>query len=341
MHKDYHTKQTINLSIIIPVYNDASALQIFLPKLYEFCHSIDGYCEIILVDDGSQDDLLSVYQDNLQNLDKNLSLKLICLSRNFGKESALSAGLSHAQGELVSMMDADGQHPISVLMQMYDMLQQQHNIDMIAAIQANRPNESQLAKTLKKGFYHFIQDSRRYEIRPNAGDFRIMRKKVVQAILSLPERQRFMKGLYAWVGFQTVYLPFTADVRHAGDSKFNYASLFELALIGITSFSQKPLRWISRMGLLVSILAICYGLFIVLDTLIFGKDVAGWATVAAGIMFSTGIQLICLGVIGEYIGRLYEEIKQRPLYLISQTYDSDELIQKSNHQHNNNHSLDI
>ena len=219
------------------------------------------------------------------------------------------------------MIDADGQHPLPVLAQMLAMIEQS-DIDMVAGIQANRPHESRLAKTLKSSFYHFIQDSQRYEIRPNAGDFRVMNRKVLNALRSLPERQRFMKGLYAWVGFNTVYLPFTAANRDTGESKFNYGSLFELALVGITSFSQRPLRLISRMGFVVSALAFLYGLYIVIDTLIFGSDVAGWATVAAGIMFSTGIQLVCIGVIGEYVGRLYEEVKQRPLYLIDEVIES-------------------
>ena len=151
-----------------------------------------------------------------------------------------------------------------------------------------------------------------------------MNRKVVDALCALPERQRFMKGLYAWVGFNTVYLPFTAPSRGTGESKFNYGSLFELALVGITSFSQKPLRLISRIGFVVSALSFLYGLYIVFETLLFGNNVAGWATVAAGIMFSTGIQLVCLGVIGEYVGRLYEEVKQRPMYLVDKTVDSDD-----------------
>ena len=279
-------------------------------------------CEIIIVDDGSRDNLLEVVTDLVTTRPDNTVLHLIRLSRNFGKEPALSAGLAQAQGDIVAMIDSDGQHPLPVLKQMISMLEQS-DIDMVAGIQANRPHESRLAKTFKSSFYHFIQDSQRYEIRPNAGDFRVMNRKVLHALRSLPERQRFMKGLYAWVGFNTVYLPFTADNRGTGESKFNFGSLFELALVGITSFSQKPLRWISRMGFVVSALAFLYGLYIVVETLLFGSDVAGWATVAAGIMFSTGIQLVCIGVIGEYVGRLYEEVKQRPLYLISETISSE------------------
>lgn len=339
------------LSIIMPAYNDAEALQAFLPQVFEFAALIDTpnktsvhnenpssnnistddkriSCEIIIVDDGSSDNLVSAVTALMPNRPNNTELILLRLSRNFGKEPALSAGLAKATGNIVAMIDADGQHPLPVLAQMLNMIEQ-NNIDMVAGIQANRPHESQLAKTLKRSFYHFIQDRQRYEIRPNAGDFRVMNRKVVQALRSLPERQRFMKGLYAWVGFNTVYLPFTADNRGTGESKFNFGSLFELALVGITSFSQKPLRLISRMGFIVSALAFLYGLYIVIDTLLFGSDVAGWATVAAGIMFSTGIQLVCIGVIGEYVGRLYEEVKQRPLYLIDETISSESVNSES------------
>lgn len=333
------------LSLIMPAYNDAEALQSFLPQVFAFTAALPAHtndsaglksshqnslaneplanCEIIIIDDGSRDDVVGVVKRLMPICPLNTTLHLVRLSRNFGKEPALSAGLAIAEGELVTMIDADGQHPLSVLAQMLTMMAQS-DIDMVAGIQADRPHESRVAKALKGSFYHFIQDSQRYKIRPNAGDFRVMNRKVVLALRALPERQRFMKGLYAWVGFNTVYLPFTADNRDTGESKFNFGSLFELALVGITSFSQKPLRLISRMGFAVSALAFLYGLYIVIETILFGNDVEGWATVAAGIMFSTGIQLVCIGVIGEYIGRLYEEVKQRPLYLISETISSND-----------------
>ncbi len=325
------------LSVVLPAYNDVEALQNFLPDVIDFCHELGHRTEVIIVDDGSEDELVSMVNDFMLAIkqatasqdDWQVELQLLKLSRNFGKEPALSAGIAHSKGELVALMDADGQHPLAVLSQMLEMVNEQSQIDMVAAVQANRPNENKLARTLKAGFYHFIQDSRRYHIRPNAGDFRLMNRKVVNALLSLPERQRFMKGLYAWVGFNTVYLPFTADVRQAGDSKFNYKGLFELAMVGITSFSQKPLRWISRMGMIVSILAILYGIFIVFEKIFIGNSVDGWATVAAGIMFSAGLQLICLGVIGEYVGRLYEEIKQRPLYLVDEHLSSMDLLEQN------------
>lgn len=342
------------LSLIMPAYNDAEALHAFLPQVFTFAATLSAHndsaerqtshqdillskplvsCEIIIIDDGSRDNVVSVVKRLMPSCPPNTTLHLVRLSRNFGKEPALSAGLDIAEGQLVAMIDADGQHPLSVLSKMLTMMAQS-DIDMVAGIQADRPHESRFAKALKGSFYHFIQDSQRYEIRPNAGDFRVMNRKVVLALRALPERQRFMKGLYAWVGFNTVYLPFTADNRDTGESKFNFGSLFELALVGITSFSQKPLRLISRIGFVVSALAFLYGLYIVIETLLIGNDVEGWATVAAGIMFSTGIQLVCIGVIGEYVGRLYEEVKQRPLYLINETISNDDGKNSNNHNKN-------
>lgn len=310
----------LQLSVIIPAYNDADALQAFVPQLYPLLAAHRGKHEIIVIDDGSTDALLAAFEALRTDLPDNTALKLVRFSRNFGKEAALSAGLKLARGEAVVLMDADGQHPVSVLEQM--ITHYQRGADVVAAVQVVRDHERMLARWLKKRFYRFMQDSQRYQLKANAGDFRLMRRKVVDALLALPERQRFMKGLYAWVGFDTVYLPFEAAPRQGGRSKFQYRDLFDLAMVGITSFSLKPLRWISRMGIVVSLAAFLYGVYIVLDTLLTGGDVPGWATLSAGIMFSAGLQLVCIGVIGEYVGRIYEEVKQRPLYVIDEIYDS-------------------
>ncbi|UJF24433.1 glycosyltransferase family 2 protein [Suttonella sp. R2A3] len=307
-------------SIVIPAYNDAEALKLFVPQLYPLLERYQGQHEIVIVDDGSKDALLEAFEDLQETLPETVRLKLVRFSRNFGKEAALSAGLQAAQGEAVVMMDADGQHPVSMLEQM--ITHYERGADVVAAVQVVRDQERLFARWLKKRFYRFMQDAQRYQLKANAGDFRLMRRKVVDALLALPERQRFMKGLYAWVGFDTVYLPFNAAPRQDGSSKFQYRDLFDLAMVGITSFSLKPLRWISRMGIVVSLLAFIYGLFIVFDTLFTGRDVAGWTTLSAGIMFSAGLQLICIGVIGEYVGRIYEEVKQRPLYVVDEVYDS-------------------
>lgn len=321
----------INLSIVFPLYNDATSLSLFLPQAFSFLEKIKNKNEIIIIDDGSIENSRAILADAFKKTPSNVTCKLLKFSRNFGKEAALSAGLEKAQGQYIAFMDADGQHPISVLEEMYN-IHLNNKVDMVAAVQASRGHESYILKNYKKGFYRFIQDSKKYQIKPNAGDFRVMNRKVANALLMLPERQRFMKGLYAWVGFKTYYLPYQAEKRVDGVSKFNYSSLFELATIGITSFSLKPLRWISRTGIIVSIISILYGIYIILDTIFNGTDIRGWPTLAVGIMFSTGIQLIFLGIIGEYIGRIYEEIKQRPLYIIDEAIEINS-NEKDNSQH--------
>lgn len=313
--------EVIALSIILPAYNDAKNVALLLPKLYSFLDSRSENCEIIVVDDGSKDHLHDVFEKSLEMTPPKITLTLVQFSRNFGKEAALTAGLEEAQGQLVAMMDSDGQHPIAVLEEMLNVIQQA-SVDVVAAVQETRNHESVFLKFYKNFFYKIMQDSQRYKLEPHAGDFRVMKRKVVNALLDLPERQRFMKGLYSWVGFKTLYIPFQAEQRIEGKSSFNFSHLFELALIAITSFSVKPLRWISRMGFLVSIAAILYGIFIIADTMFFGRDLAGWPTLAVGIMFSAGLQLICLGVIGEYIGRIYDEVKQRPLYIVDRKWNS-------------------
>ncbi|WP_082783644.1 glycosyltransferase family 2 protein [Snodgrassella sp. CFCC 13594] len=192
---------TVGLTVILPVYNDASVVDVFLPVLFELTQKQSSVCEVLLVDDGSSNRqaLTDVYQKHAGGLPEHTALRLVRFSRNFGKEAALSAGLAQAQGNLVAMMDADGQHPVAVLQQMLD-LYHQTDVDMVAAIQATRAHESHLLRGLKRGFYRFMQDTQRYEIKPNAGDFRLMNRKVVNALLKLPERQRFMKGFTpGWV----------------------------------------------------------------------------------------------------------------------------------------------
>ncbi|MFC6052682.1 glycosyl transferase family 2 [Acinetobacter sp. Ac_877] len=320
-NNDVLDNRGIELSIILPAYNDAKNVDLLLPLLFTMLAKKQVNCEIILVDDGGKDNLYEVYEKHLNLTPINIEFNLIQFSRNFGKEAALSAGLKESQGKLVAMMDSDGQHPLSVLEEMLEAIQNPA-IDMVAAVQETREHENILLKLYKHVFYRFMQDSQRYKLEPHAGDFRVMKRKVVDSLLALPERQRFMKGLYSWVGFKTLYLPFQAQERLEGTSSFNFSGLFELAVIGVTSFSLKPLRWITRMGFLVSVIAILYGLFIIGDTLFFGKDLKGWPTLAVGIMFSAGLQLICLGVIGEYIGRIYDEVKQRPLYIVDKKWNN-------------------
>lgn len=314
------------LSVILPAFNEAENLALFVPQIIQTLEQDwSGTQEIIIVNDGSSDRTTEVFAELCQNTPASIQLKLLNFSRNFGKEAAVSAGLKASQGELTVIMDADGQHPLELLSQMHDLIQAGN--DVAAAVQVNRSKESWFKRIAKHYFYKLVADTQHFQIPANAGDFRMMKRKVVDVLLQLNERQRLMKGLYAWAGFKVVFLPFEAKERLAGTSKFSFSRLLDLALTGITAFSTRPLRWVSHIGLLISLGAILYGFYIVGDTLITGNRLAGWPTLAAGIMFLSGVQLICLGVIGEYIGNIYQEVKQRPLYVIdsiqSNTSDQD------------------
>lgn len=309
------------LSIIIPVLNEAKSIKLLLPRLQSILNTITPTWEVVIVDDGGNDDLALVCQEFINTTATNL--RLIVLSRNFGKEAAMSAGFSAARGDAVICIDGDGQHPPELIPEMVRLWQQGN--DMVVGVISNRKHESRVIGSIKKSFYKFLRGSDRFEITENAGDFRLMNRKVIQSLLALPERVRYMKGLYAWVGFKTAVLPFEVAERFAGDSKFNFGQLFELAVIGITSFSMKPLRLVSRTGMIISLLSIIYGLYIIVNYFVSGVEVAGWATLAAGLTLLSGIQLICLGLIGEYLGRLFDEVKQRPLYIVAQDLDFSDL----------------
>ncbi len=307
-----------SISVVIPVLNEARSLVQLLPSIAQVLAQSGLGWEIVVVDDGGTDNLREVIADFAQ-ADSTRNVQLVRLSRNFGKEAALTAGLEHARGDAVLCMDGDGQHPPHLLLEMIRLWQQGN--EMVIAVQRMRTSESLFLVKAKAIFYRLLQGEGRFKIPPNAGDFRLMDRRVVSALLRLPERSRYMKGLYAWLGFRTVTLPFDADPRWEGKSKFRFRQLSELALTGITSFSMKPLRMVSRIGFGISFFALMYGLYIVFETLFFGNPVSGWATLSAGIMLLSGIQLVCLGVIAEYLGRIFEEAKQRPLYIVADTVD--------------------
>ena len=312
-----HAART-SLSIVIPVLNEADAISLLLPNLAQTLSQCDIDWEIVVVDDGGSDQLEAVVTA-FEKQDRHRNLQLIRLSRNFGKEAALTAGLHAARGDAVICMDGDGQHPPRLIPKMLE--QWKLGYDMVIGTQQSRAAENKWLVWAKKKFYRFLQNGERFDIPANAGDFRLMDRRVVDALLQLPERTRFMKGLYAWLGFKTVIEPFDADARTAGSSKFRLRQLIELASLGITSFSMKPLRMVSGVGVLISILALGYGFYIIVETLIVGNSLSGWATLAAGIMLLSGIQLVCLGVIAEYLGRIFEEAKQRPLYIVDTAMD--------------------
>ena len=312
-------RPALALSCVVPAYNEAANLEGFLRALVPAVQALTADFEILVVNDGSRDDTHAV----AMRLVDELPVRYLALSRNFGKEAALSAGIDHARGNAVLLIDADFQHPLELLPEMHGLWQAGY--EMVYGVIADRGAESGAKRLGTDMFYRLVNSGSSVKVPPNAGDFRWMDRKVVDALKALPERNRFMKGLYAWVGFKTVALPFVPKDRAAGQSSFNLRRLGSLALLGLTSFTTLPLRVWSVIGGLVALLALGYGVWITLDTWLFGADLAGWPTLAAGIMLFSGVQLMSIGILGEYIGRIYDEVKQRPAYLIARDEDRSPL----------------
>lgn len=271
--------------------------------------------ELLLVDDGSEDGTLSKL---LAAQEQFPEIRILRLSRNFGKEAALTAGLDHALGDIVIPIDCDLQDPPELIIPMIE--QWRKGYDVVLAKRANRESDEALKRITAEWFYKVHNKIAATEIPENVGDFRLMTRKVVDALKQLPENQRFMKGLFAWAGFKTTTIEFRRAKRVGGESRFNSWKLWNLALEGITSFSTVPLRIWMYLGLLFSGLAFVYGSIIVVKTLLLGVDVPGYASILTSILFIGGIQLLGIGVIGEYLGRMYQEVKKRPVYLIDKEY---------------------
>jgi len=252
----------------------------------------------------------------------NPHIKLVGLSRNFGKEIALTAGLDHASGDVVVLLDADFQHPTDLLSNFLE--QWANGFDMVYGMRIDRESESYLKRNFARVFYWLMQKLTNIDLPNNAGDFRLMDRKVVNALKHFPERSRFMKGLYAWVGFKKIGVPYQVKDRKAGKSSWGFSRLAELAITGITSFSDVPLRIWGFIGFVISFISLLYAIYIAIVTLIYGADLPGFPTLAVAIMFFGGIQLLSIGILGEYIARIFTEVKQRPRYLIQMKAGFDE-----------------
>ena len=304
-----HTKL---ISCVVPVYNEDALIAEFVTALDKTLKELAYPYEIVLIDDGSRDNTLAI----IYQLRSQFPIRYIRFSRNFGKEKALSAGLDHAKGDAVILLDGDFQHPLELLAEF--IAKWEEGNDMVYAVRQNRADESWLKRTCAKAFYQLTSKINRINIPANAGDFRLLDRKIVNALQKLPERNRFMKGLYSWVGFKQVAIPFEVQPRKSGTSQWNFYSLLDLAITGITSFSAFPLRMIALGGMSVASLAMLYAIWIILSTFIFGIQTPGWATIVTTISFFGGLQLFALGVVGEYIGRVFDEVKHRPLYIIDE-----------------------
>ena len=300
------------LSVVVPAYNEAGALASTLDMIARHLAALVPHYESVVVDDGSRDATAQIAADSAERL----PVTLVRFSRNFGKEAAISAGLQHARGDVVVCMDADGQHSADLLGTM--LAHWREGWDMVYAVRADRAEQGLFNRLGSKLFYRMMNASGRLDIPPNAGDFRLMDRRVVDALLALPERQRFMKGMYAWVGFRSIGIPYTPLPRTAGMTTFNRLNLMRLAWTGLTSFSVLPLRMASLIGLLLSTVAFAYGLYEVIEKLLFGVDVPGWPTVVVSIMFFSGVQLLFIGILGEYLARVYDEVKGRPPYIVAE-----------------------
>jgi len=299
------------LSCVVPCLNEADNLDAVLDRLTEVLASLTPNWELIVVDDGSTDGTADRLRRDGADRPR---VRVLQLSRNFGKEAALSAGLRVAQGDAVISMDADAQHPPELLP---DLVRRwRDGVDMVYAVRTHRRDESRLKRWGARAFYGLLNAGDRFEVPPGAGDFRIMDRKVVDALMALPERTRFMKGLYAWVGFTTLALPYQPAPRSSGASRFSRWRLLRLSLDGLTAFTTLPLRAVSIAGMLLALAAFVYGAWLTVDYLLFGHPVSGWTTIVVGMMLFSGVQLVSLGIVGEYVGRIFDEVKQRPLYVV-------------------------
>ena len=300
------------LSVVVPAFNEAEALPIFHARLTAAMDRLGERWELIVVDDGSSDATAAVAA-SLRAVDPRLGL--LVLSRNFGKEIAITAGLDRARGQAVILIDADLQDPPELIPAM--VAAWRDGFDMVYAERADRSADGWLKRTSAAAFYATMRRFGPVALPPQAGDFRLLGRNVVDALLELREHHRFMKGLYAWVGFRACAVPCVRAPRAAGNSKWNYWKLWNLALEGITGFSVLPLKLASYLGLAVAGFACVFGGQLVARTLLFGNRVAGYPSLMAVVLFLGGVQLMTLGVIGEYLGRVFNETKRRPLYVVA------------------------
>jgi glycosyltransferase involved in cell wall biosynthesis len=299
-----------SLSCVVPCFNEAANLDRLLARLEDVCRVLDQPWEVVIVDDGSRDTTVQLARAWCMRP----GFRLVALSRNFGKEAAMTAGLRAAHGDAVVIIDADLQHPPELIIDM--IAKWRSGVDMVYAVRQDRAASGLSRQWGSRLFYGLVNASARYTLPRDAGDFRLMDRRVVDALLALPERTRFMKGLYAWVGFTTTAVPYIPDPRAGGVSSFGMLRLASMALDGMTSFTTWPLRAVSLIGAALAVLAFGYGFYLIVDHEISGNPVSGWTTIVVSLMFFAGIQLISTGILGEYIGRIFDEVKGRPLYIV-------------------------
>lgn len=304
----------VEISIVIPVFNEAETLAELFERLETTIATLQRNTEVILVDDGSTD---SSWLDIIHYLPNHFSLRCIALSRNFGKEAALTSGLQAVSGRAVAILDADCQDPPELLPEMLRAWEQ--GADVVNMKRRSRAGESWFKRKSAALYYRLLAILAEIPIPENVGDFRLLSRRVVDQVNRLSERNRYMKGIMAWPGFNQVTLEYERERRAAGNSKWNYGQLFCLSISGITSFSNRPLRLASWLGALVALSAFVYGFWVLLRTLIYGDPVSGYPSMILVILFLGGMQLTTIGVLGEYVGRVFTEVKNRPTYIVRET----------------------
>ncbi len=300
------------ISIVVPVYNEMEVLPEFHARISGVLDQLSLGAEVIYVNDGSDDDSLSLLNEIYE---QDARVAILDLSRNFGKEIAMTAGLHKAQGDAVIVIDADLQDPPELIPRLID--EWQKGYDVIYAKRARREGESAFKKLTAHLFYRLMRSIGQIKIPEDTGDYRLLSRRAVDALNTLSEQHRFMKGLFTWIGYRQKAVIYERDPRHAGESKWNYWHLWNFAIEGITSYSSAPLKLASYLGLLTALGAFSYGIFIIIRTMLYGDPVQGYPSMIVIILFLGGVQLMSIGVLGEYVGRIFTETKRRPLYFIN------------------------
>ena len=302
----------MKLSLVVPCYNEAENVAAFQDAVIQAFSNCGYDFEIVFVNDGSKD--ATMYQLKKLFAAQNCPVKVVSFSRNFGKEAAIYAGLKETSGEYVTLIDADLQQRPEIVLDMIKILDDQPEYDVVAAYQ-DRRGEGKVLSFFKKTFYKLVNKLSDVNLHADASDFRTMRRTVADSIIEMGEYHRFSKGIFAWIGFNTCFIPYTACARVAGESKWNFRKLFNYAVEGIIGYSTKPLRIATFLGGFTAVIAFLYLVIVVFEKLITGIDIPGYATIVVLILFLGSIQLFCIGIIGEYVGRTFEQSKNRPVYI--------------------------
>ena len=308
------------LSVIVPCFNEEGNIDLFYDETVKALGDLMPQTELIFVNDGSRDATITKLRALCERAE--YRVRVVSFSRNFGKEAALLAGLRASQGEFTSIIDADLQQKPSYIVEMLDILKEHPEYDAVAAYQEER-KEGFVLSLFKKAFYKVIDSLTDVKIMQAASDFRVLRRPVVDAILALPEKCRFSKGIFAWVGFETYYMPYVVEERASGTSKWNFWKLMKYAFDGIIAFSNKPLIMSSVAGLFITGLSLLYLIIIVVKTILWGDPVAGFPTLACLILMLSGIQLLSVGILGQYLAKNYTESKERPVYIVKEELDNE------------------